>query len=283
MDEASASRLRSTLELQGRRVYRLLAIDMDGTLISRDRPLSDDTRNALNALIRRGYHVVMATGRSLDFIRHHCPGIELTGPQITYNGAVIADAATGRTLSMSLLPEGMASAVVNFLLDADIPPITCAIDHVYLDRRIPDPEDWVAPGRDGTFLEDIRQAPIKGLIKVVGESDEEAITRIRPRAHAEFDSSLYVTQTSPRLIEFLNPQASKGAALRQIAEWLGISRDEIIAFGDSHNDIAMFEVAGLSVAMGNASDEVKQAADRVTLRSEEDGVVAVLRDLNLVV
>jgi Cof subfamily protein (haloacid dehalogenase superfamily) len=263
-------------------VYRLIAFDMDGTLISHDRPLSDPTRDALNALIRRGCHVVMATGRSLAFIRIHVPGVEFSGPQITYNGAVIADAATGRDLSISRLPEGMASATIDFLLDADIPPIACAIDRVYMDRRIPDPEDWVAPGRDGTFLEDMRQAPVEGLIKVVGESDEEAIARVRPRAHAEFDSSLYVTQTSHRLIEFLNPEASKGAALRQIAGWLGINREEIIAFGDSHNDIAMFEVAGLSIAMGNASDEVKEAADRVTLRSDEDGVVAVLRDLDLI-
>lgn len=263
-------------------MYRLLAFDMDGTLISRDRPLSRLTRDALNALIGRGYHVVMATGRSLAFIRHHLPGVDFTGPQITYNGAVIVDAMTGRTLRMSLLPEGMASAAIDFLLEVDIPPIACALDHVYMDRRIPDPEDWVPPGGDGTFLDDIRQAPMEGLIKIVGEKDEESISRIRPRAHAEFDSSLYVTQTSHRLIEFLNPEASKGAALRHIAGWLGISREEIIAFGDSHNDIAMFESAGLSVAMGNASDEVKHAADRVTLRSEEDGVVAVLRDLNLV-
>jgi Cof subfamily protein (haloacid dehalogenase superfamily) len=226
--------------------------------------------------------VVIATGRSFDFVRVHCPGIELTDPQITYNGAVIFDPVGNRPLSTSFVPPELVPDVVRFLLDSGVPAIACAADHVYMDPRITDSQDWVAPPHGvGTFLKDMRHASEEGLIKIVGESDEESITRIRPHAIARFGSSLYVTQTSHRLIEFLNPEVSKGAALHRIAEGLGIGRDEIIAFGDSHNDLTMFDVAGLSVAMGNASDEVKGAADRVTLRSEEDGVVAVLRDLHL--
>jgi Cof subfamily protein (haloacid dehalogenase superfamily) len=264
-------------------VYRLLAMDMDGTLVSPLRPLSGCTRDALNAMVDEGYHAVVATGRSIEFIRVHCPGIHLRAPQITYNGAVIADPATDRMLSLSLVPPEAAPGVIEFLLDHGVPPIACATDHVYMDARITDPDNWVAPPDGaGSFLDDIRKAPAEGLIKIVGESDEESIARIRPLAIAQFGSSLYVTQTSYRLIEFLNPAASKGAALRQIAERLGVDRSEIIAFGDSHNDLTMFAEAGLSVAMGNASAEVKRAADLVSLPCEEDGVVAALRDLGLV-
>lgn len=260
----------------------MIATDLDGTLKSFDRPLSECTRAALNSLVERGCHVVVATGRSLDFIRIHCPGVNLVDPQITANGAAIVDPLTEQTLSLSLVPAGCVAGAMDFLLHADIPPIVVTSDHTYMDKRITDPEDWVAPGRSGSFLPDMRSVPAEGIIKIVGESNEDSITRVRPLAAAAFDGSLYVTQTSHRLIEFLNPAASKGAALRRIAEWLDISRDEIIAFGDNHNDLSMFAVAGLSVAMGNASDEVKRGADRVTLTSGEDGVVAALAGLQMV-
>lgn len=264
-------------------MFRLLAIDMDGTLLTRERPLSECTRTALNSLIDRGYHVVLATGRSFHLVRVLCPGVHFAGPQITFNGAVVFDPESDRPLSRSLVPAELVPPVVKFLLDTGIPVIACGTDTVYMDRRITRPDDWVAPSDGpGVFLDDMRQVPVEGLIKVVGESDEETITRIRPLAESEFGSSLYVTQTSHRLIEFLNPEASKGAALREIAERLGVRQEEIVAFGDSHNDLAMFEHAGLSVAMGNATEEVKAAADRVTLPYDEDGVVAALRDLGLV-
>ncbi len=264
-------------------VYSLIAFDLDGTLLSPEHALSARARAALTSLIARRYHVVIATGRPFELVRQFCPGVPFTAPQITYNGAVVYDPVEDRTLSQSFVPPHHVTRVIDFLLGAGIPVVVCASDCVYLDERITNPEDWILPAAGRVrYLTDIRDVPAEGLIKIVGVGEEAAIARIRPAALATFAQALYVTQTAHTLLEFLNPDVSKGAALCRIAELLGITRDEILVFGDSHNDLTMFRVAGLSVAMGNASEEVKDAADRLTLTNEDDGVPVVLEELGLV-
>ncbi|HZU14356.1 MAG TPA: Cof-type HAD-IIB family hydrolase [Chloroflexota bacterium] len=264
-------------------MYRLIAVDLDGTLLMPGHRLSARTRTAVTSLIERGVHVVVATGRPFEIARSFCPGIPFVAPQISYNGAVVYDPVADRAISRTLAPAGFVPAVIDFLLTAGIPVVACGVDRVYLDERISNPEDWVPPSAEpGHFLRDMRAAPADGIIKIVGDSDAATITRLRPLAETQFGDSLYVTQTSPNLLEFLNPAASKGAALRHIAGTLGIPRREILVFGDSHNDLTMFAAAGFSVAMGNASEEVKGAAGRVTLSNERDGVAVALEEMGLV-
>lgn len=264
-------------------MYRLIAIDLDGTLLSPGHRLSDRNRAALNALLDRERHVVVATGRPFDIVRIHCAGVDLRGPQITYNGAVVYDPESDRVLSQDTLPPQHVPQILAFLKTWDVPAVACRLGQAFLDPRISHPGDWAAvPDQDATVLPNMARAPRDGLIKIVGESDPETIARIRPIAMDAFVPRVYVTQTAPSLIEFLSPAASKGNALREIANRLGVLKEDIVAFGDSHNDLTMFDVAGLSVAMGNASDEVKDAADRVAPSNDEDGVASVLLELGLI-
>jgi Cof subfamily protein (haloacid dehalogenase superfamily) len=128
----------------------------------------------------------------------------------------------------------------------------------------------------------MRRAAVHPSIKVVGQADPDTITRLRPHAVTAFGRDLYVTQTAANLLEFLHPDVSKGSALRHVAALLDVAREEIIAFGDSHNDLTMFAYAGLAVAMRNATPEVRAGADLVTESNEEDGVAAALEQLGLV-
>ncbi len=89
---------------------------------------------------------------------------------------------------------------------------------------------------------------------------------------------LYVTQASSKLLEFLHPEVSKGNALTTIARILGIAPEEVVAIGDNHNDIGMLQFAGLGIAMGNAHEEVKAAANYVTTRNSEEGVALALEE-----
>jgi len=263
--------------------YRLVAVDLDGTLLTHEKRVSPRTRRALAALTARGCHVVVATGRPFDVLRVFCAGVALTAPQITFNGAVIHDLIAGRDLYRQLVPPAYVRPTIDFFVEAGVPSALYTTDGLYLDRRMPNPADWTPPPLPpAIYLDDMRQAADHPSIKVVGQADPETVTRLRPRAVAAFGRDLYVTQTAANLLEFLHPDVSKGSALRRVAALLGVAREEIIAFGDSHNDLTMFAYAGLAVAMRNATPEVRAGADLVAESNEEDGVAAALERLGLV-
>jgi Cof subfamily protein (haloacid dehalogenase superfamily) len=263
--------------------YRLLAIDLDGTLLTRHKRILPRTRGALDAAAGLGCRVVIATGRSYAVARYFCDGLTLSAPQITYNGAVIHDPAQSRDLCQYLVPPVYVKPGVDFFMEASVPVALFTPQTLYLDRRIPRPQAWL-PGRSGVLelIPDVRAVATQPCIKVVGHSDPLTIATVRPLAVERFGHALYVTQTSSELLELLHPEVSKGAALRRIAHMLGVARDEVIAFGDSHNDLDMLEFAGVGVAMGNASAEVKALADLITDSNEDDGIATALERLGVI-
>jgi Cof subfamily protein (haloacid dehalogenase superfamily) len=261
-------------------MYRLIAIDLDGTLLGRDHALNSRTRAALDGVAAQGAQIVIATGRPFAIVRLLCPGLSLSAPQICYNGAVIHDPVTDRALHRSLLPRQHVRPVLDFLMRADIPTVVCGPERVCLDRRISTPDDWApSPLPAPAYLSDMSEVRDSAAIKVVGQAEPEIISGIWPEALHLFGDSLYVTRTADHLVEFLHPASSKGAALRRIAAMLGVGQEGIVAFGDQHNDLTMFAEAGLAVAMGNATGEVKAAAHRVTGHNSDDGVAAILEEL----
>lgn len=263
--------------------YRLIALDLDGTLLTRQKTVSPRTRLALDDAARRGCRVVIATGRSFAVARHLCEGIDLTAPQITYNGAVIYDPVAERDLEEYLLPPPMVRPGLDFFIDTGARVALFATDMLYLDAQMPDPEGW-APGSAirSQLVPDVRAFAHEPCIKIAAHSHADEITRLRPLAHARFDGTLYVTQTAPTLLELLNPTVSKGAALQRIAQMLGVARDEVLAFGDSHNDLGMLTYAGVGIAMANGADEAKAVADLVTESNEADGIARALERLHVI-
>lgn len=263
--------------------YRLIVTDLDGTLLTGRKRVSPETRRALETAVRRGSQIVLATGRGFEVARHFCAELPLTAPQITYNGAVIHDPRENRQLSCLLVPAPWVRPSIEFFLDAGVAVACFTTEALYMDRRIPEPHTW-QPQTAGLpeQLADMRAVAEHPCIKVVGFADRATIARIRPLAVERFGHALYVTQTSPVLLELLHPEVSKGAALRRIAHMLEIPRDDIVAFGDSHNDVDMLDFAGAGIAMGNASDEVKAVADMVTDGNDEDGIATALQRLGVV-
>ena len=126
--------------------YRLLAIDLDGTLLTRAKCVAPRTRRALNAAAGLGCRVVIATGRSFAVARYFCDGLPLSAPQVTYNGAVIYDPTQGRDLCQYLVPPAYVKPGVDFFMEAGVPVALFTPQTLYLDRRIPHPQAWL-PGR----------------------------------------------------------------------------------------------------------------------------------------
>jgi len=259
------------------RMYRLIATDLDGTLLTPDGTISAATREALTAAQELGVALVIATGRNYPMMRYFCHDLRLSAPQISCNGAVVVAPATGDLLHVSTVPPAFVGPVLRFLEEQGVPAAFFSLlelwishDNPYAELLIPRELD---PPRTVDSLYSLTDTP---CAKLVAMDPPEVIERLRPLAEARFGADLYVTQTSRNLLEFHHPQVSKGHALAQIARDLGVSPHEVIAFGDSHNDLEMLRFAGLGVAMGNASDEVKAVADLVTLPNDQDGIARVV-------
>ncbi len=264
-------------------MYRLLAIDLDGTLLTPlpYKQITPRTHQALCRAAEAGITLVIATGQNLAVLQHVCGDLPLKGPQIIENGAIIAD-VQGTIYHEKLFPGDYIVPTLTTLRSFGFYRAYHTLHRVYVDKDAPRARNWYRPPVPPVIeVEDVASLYPLPCIKVVGIGAEETLRARRQQLEGLFEGQLYVTQSSFDLVEFLHPEVSKGTALKMIIEDSGFAAEEIIAIGDNHNDIGMLRLAGLGVAMGNAHEEVKAEADYVTRSNAEDGVAVVIEELIL--
>jgi Cof subfamily protein (haloacid dehalogenase superfamily) len=258
-------------------LYRLIALDLDGTLLTPQHTISTRTRQVLERSISAGITIVIATGQTRAVLHAICQGIPLQGPQILYNGALIADFETGAIVDEQLVPVETIPSALSMLRDLKLYRGYHTHEHVYVDQSTPNARNWYRPPVAPVIeVADVASIYPQPCIKLAAVGAVISLREKRAILENHFAGQLYVTQSSRDLLELLHPQVSKGQALRTLAQKLQIEPSEIMAIGDNHNDIGMLQFAGLGVAMGNAHDEVKDNANIVTLSNEEDGVAVVI-------
>lgn len=265
-------------------MYRLLAIDLDGTLLTPhpQKIITSRTHAALCQAAEMGIVIVIATGQTLSVLRNVCGGLPLAAPQIIENGAVIADIKSGTILHEKLLPTDYILPTLEVLRSLGLYRAYHTHARVYVDKDTPRARNWYRPPvLPVVEVEDVANLYPLPCIKVAGIGEAGSLRGKRTELERHFVGQLYVTQSSFDILECLHPAVSKGNALRTIAADLGIAPEEIMAFGDNHNDIGMLRFAGFGVAMGNAHEEVKAAADYVTSSNSEDGVAVAIEKLIL--
>jgi Cof subfamily protein (haloacid dehalogenase superfamily) len=259
--------------------YKLIVLDLDGTLLDAEQKITARTRLVLERAQADGVAVAVATGRSYALTRYFVDGLPLNGPQITYNGAIIADPVSGVPLFARHIPPALVAPVLTFLAEQEVYVSYYTDDTIYVTGRSDleialVPPGMPEPARVPSF-DAVTHLP---ALKLVAVAENDRISALRPLAEEAFGAKLYVTRTHAVLLEFLHASVSKGAALQWVMESLGLERDQVIAFGDSHNDIELLRMAGTGVAMGNADAEVRAASDLVAPPNTEDGVARVLED-----
>jgi Cof subfamily protein (haloacid dehalogenase superfamily) len=260
--------------------FKLIVLDLDGTLLNEHSCVSPRTRAALERASAAGVAIAVATGRSYALTRYFCGDLPLTGPQISYNGAIIVDPVTAQPTFLQALPSAWVHQVISFLQEQQVYTCYYTDDAIYVRDHSPFEIALVPPELPQPIkVPDFDRLAHVPALKIVAVGEKARIDALRPLAEAAFGEHLYVTRTSPVLLEFLHAAVSKGAALTMVVESLGLRAEQVVAFGDSHNDIDMLRVAGTGVAMGNADAEVKAAADLVAPRNSEDGIAVVLDDL----
>ena len=261
----------------------LIASDVDGTLLDEDENVTPRTRAAVHAAVAGGAQFVLATGRPPRWVPQIAEALGFAPMAVCANGAVLYDSSTDRILSArTLSPEQLA--VLAEVATRVIPGAGLAVERVGRsahDAATPQfvsspgyEHAWLNPDNTEVSLTDLLSAPaIKLLIRKPGARSGDMAALLAKHVGLQGDLTY---STNNGLIEVLPLGISKATGVEELARPLGITAEDIVAFGDMPNDVPMIRWAGLGVAMGNAHPEVLEAADEVTAPNTDDGVARVL-------
>ena len=260
--------------------YKLIALDIDGTIRGPDREISDRTRRVIDRVIEAGAVVTVATGRMFESARMSTAALDLRSPIVSYQGAHIADPVTGDVLWHLPLTERQALEALD-ALDGWQGDVAVYLDNdVYVGEMTPWARAYSERNRrDVLVVDDLRdlagRSPTR-LLAVGGEDDVYALER---RLEYQLDSRLHVTRSLPTFCEMIHPNGGKHMALEWLCGHLGIDTGSTIAFGNGYNDVHMLEWAALGVAVGDAVPEALSVADRVAPTLDQDGPAHILEEL----
>jgi len=269
--------------------YRLLALDLDGTALDPAGDLTDDVRDAVAAARASGLRVVLCTGRRFRTALPVAQGLSLSGAIVVNNGVLVKDLASGRTLSHRYLSDGVSAEVLALVREVGSPLVYVdayeqRIDILIEDhgRAHPFQREYLEDNTDFTrVVGDLENTGRSDVIMMSTMGDEFTLRALRSRAERDLGGrvrmhSLINKNYRGQILEFLAPGTGKWPTLRRIAADEGIDPRQIAAVGDDDNDIEMIRGAGLGIAMGNAVDSAKAAADHVTRSNAEGGVVEAI-------
>jgi Cof subfamily protein (haloacid dehalogenase superfamily) len=261
------------LTIENRRRISLTALDLDGTVMDRERVISQRIRHAVKRAKDQGCLVTIATGRGYAPTAHFAQELGVNAPLICYQGALIRDHRNGAAVHLATIPLPVARDLVAFSEARQLNfQVYAEDDRAYVGQmdpiaaRIADLSGIpiTAVGDLGVWLS---HPPIKFLFF----EQEEAVPGLVRDLRVEFDGHLQVVRSWDRLIEATGPSVSKGEALARLAAHVGVPQSATMAVGDQDNDVSMIAWAGLGVAMGNASPDAKAAADVVAPSLADDG------------
>ena len=251
---------------------RLLLADVDGTLVTRDKVLTDRAVEAVHQLRDAGVMFTVTSGRPPRGMQMLIEPLELDTPIAAFNGGLVVDAEMS-VIDQKVIPEEL------------VPAIVAMIDASGLDVWLYRGADWLVRDPDAphvareSFTVQFDPTVVKnfdgitgGVAKIVGVSDDhERVESVAKAAHDEFGDHVSAARSQPYYLDVTHPQANKGGVVKFLAARYGIEEEQIATIGDMPNDVLMFARSGLSIAMGQSDREVHRSARRVTTSNEEDG------------
>ena len=262
--------------------YKLLVVDIDGTLLGRDGSISAEDREALAEARRSGIKVCLSTGRAAKACRSIIDQLSLDGYHIFFDGALVSN--LGEEVYVQPIGEEVVKEAVEFAHSHNIDLELYSATHYFAER-----ETWSTNahrqffGIEPTIIDFAnlweRERIIKGGLAAVTPQEVAKAEDFCHQFNERLRFSWVKSPTFPD-VEFINvlaPEVSKGKALEALASHLGVSLSEVVAIGDGTNDIPLFSLAGLAVAMDNAPDEVKAVAHYTTLDVDRSGLAAAVK------
>ena len=251
-------------------MYKLIAVDMDGTLLKNDKTVSDRTKKTLKEAREKGVNVVIATGRPIDGVSRYLEELDMLGENdyvLSYNGGLVL-----KTKSREIISKiALTGADLHYLhkLSKELGVNIHAFSEVY---GLITPKNNIKIGiNDYSKIEDDHS-----IIKVMMIDEPEVLQKAVDNLPKEVYEKYTVVRSTPYFLEFLNKEVNKGTGVKLLADHLGVKQEEVMTFGDAENDLDMIVYAGMGVAMANGFEEVKEAANYITDSNEEDGVAKAI-------
>ncbi|WP_352417970.1 Cof-type HAD-IIB family hydrolase [Proteiniborus sp.] len=271
--------------------YRLIAIDMDGTLLNSDNEVSERNKAAIKDASDKGIHVVITTGRVFVSAKYYARILGLKTPIIACNGAYIRDLDSGNILFEDFIRNEDCKSLVKaaeedgmyYHLYDDYNFYTKELRHTsmkyYKWNENQAPEDRININLSSDLPEKIESNNINIYKMVVIDDDIVKLNKFRKKISQ--NKNIEIVSSWSNNIEIMNRGISKGSGLNHLCQIMNIRKGQVIAIGDNYNDASMFKFAGLSVAMGNGENEVKKMADVITDTNDKDGVAKVIEEVVL--
>lgn len=260
------------------RRVKLIAIDIDGTLLRSDKRLSKRAVKAVVEVSQRGVNVVLASARPPRSVREIYDHLGLNTLQINYNGALIQDPPRGRYIFHEPLDADLAQRVVRLArrVDRDVAVSIEILDRWYTDRI--EYELLVESSRslNPDFIGDLDAFLHVPVTKLMLLAPADRLLRVREAIQRKFAGRVNILVSDEHLIQIVHPEVDKGTALARVAREYAIAAPNVMAIGDAPNDLGMLRFAGLGVAVDNAWPGARDAADVVVPSNDEEGVVHAL-------
>jgi Cof subfamily protein (haloacid dehalogenase superfamily) len=264
-------------------VIRLVIADVDGTLVTQEKLLTEEARAAARELRAAGVTLALTSGRPPRGMQMLIAPLKLEGQIAGFNGGVYVNPDMSVVATHRLAPQAAAKAL-KLILDQG------------LDAWLYTPEDWFIRKSDAphvareawTVKFDAKLTPsfsdelLGNAVKIVGVSDDHVlVAQVEKASQEALGDQASAARSQPYYLDITNPDANKGAVVTTLSKLLGIATGDIATIGDGQNDVLMFRKSGLSIAMGNASDDVKAQAKAVTASNEQEGFATAMRNFVL--
>lgn len=268
-------------------MYKLIAIDMDGTLLNDHHEVPENVKSALHQAKKQGIKVVLCSGRPIGGMRSYIKQLSLDEDgdyAIAYNGAFVQNTYSNEVVAELSLKHDDLQNLYDHSLELNTPMHFFDVNGLYTPN---------ADISEYSVLESyLNKIPLGyrqvsdvpkdiSIPKIMYINKPEKLTHTIQALPESLKDQYNIVQSSPYFLEFVHPSASKGNAVSKLAELLGIKQEEVMCIGDNGNDISMIEYAGCGVAMGNAIPEVKAVADFETLSNNEGGVAYAIEKVAL--
>ena len=257
----------------------MLVVDIDGTILSEKKGISDSLKKHVKLLLENDIKVVIATGRMHCSAKHIACELGTDCPIISYQGGLIID-SENNTLWAKYFDEKLAREIVSYLRKEQFHMNIYINDNLIAEDDSKYIRDYVK-GKfiDYEIVENLDKVPFLDLNKILAiDYDTERIINLVDKLIDKYQEELYIVRSTPYFCEISNPEATKGNGIRFLANQWGIKEEEIMAIGDQDNDIEMLLASGVRVAMGNATQKLKNVANYITKTVDEDGVVHAIQE-----
>lgn len=258
-------------------MYKLIAIDIDDTLINDDKEVLPSTQTALEQAVAKGVVVTLATGRAYASAKNIARQTGLNVPIITYQGALIKNLMDEKVLYERFVPKDAAHKLFDYCIEHDLHVQAYIDDKLYAREENQKLIDYSTLNGTPYYIEpDFAKMVAQPTPKMLIIDDPAYLDELSPILRELLGDQVHITKSKPHFLEIMHHEGTKGHALTFLADHFNCDLSETIAIGDSWNDHEMLEAAGLGVAMGNAIDALKEIADYVTLSNNEDGIKDVI-------